>query len=59
MRVAVFMDWQNCYHCARRAFHDEHEPSRYGNVRTRAFAEMLVEKGDAGENPNAPGHLPR
>jgi hypothetical protein len=46
-RVAVFVDWQNCYHCAREAFHGEHDPSRYGNMRPKAFAEMLVEKGSA------------
>jgi uncharacterized LabA/DUF88 family protein len=46
-RVAVFIDWQNCYHLARLAFHKEDEPSRHGNVRPKAFAEMLVEKGDA------------
>jgi uncharacterized LabA/DUF88 family protein len=46
-RVAVFIDWQNCYHLARQAFHDENDPSRYGNVRPKAFAELLVEKGDA------------
>ena len=49
-RVAVFIDWQNCYHCAREAFHSEHEPSRYGNVRPKAFAEMLVEKGNFGDH---------
>lgn len=48
-RVAVFIDWQNCYHLAREAFHQEDEPSRYGNVRPRAFAEMLVGKGNAGD----------
>jgi uncharacterized LabA/DUF88 family protein len=49
-RVAVFIDWQNCYHCAREAFHAELDPSRYGNVRPKAFAEMLVEKGDPQDN---------
>ena len=44
-RVAVFLDWQNVYHCAREAFHDELEPSRYGNVRPGALAELLVSKG--------------
>jgi len=48
-RVAVFIDWQNCYHCAREAFQEEFDPSRYGNVRPKAFAELLVEKGTAGD----------
>jgi uncharacterized LabA/DUF88 family protein len=46
-RVAVFIDWQNCYHCAREAFHAEDDPSRYGNVRPKAFSQMLLEKGDS------------
>ncbi len=33
-RVAVYIDWQNVYHCAREAFHDEQaDPSRYGSAR--------------------------
>lgn len=48
-RAAVFIDWQNCYHCAREAFHDELAPSRCGNVRPKAFSEMLVEKGESGD----------
>ncbi|MGH2466172.1 MAG: NYN domain-containing protein, partial [Candidatus Limnocylindrales bacterium] len=48
-RVAVFIDWQNVYHCAREAFHDPlNDPSRYGSVRPRDFAQLLVEKGPAG-----------
>ncbi len=48
-RVAVFLDWQNVYHCAREAFHDpDNDPSRYGSVRPRAFAQLLVEKGTPG-----------
>jgi uncharacterized LabA/DUF88 family protein len=48
-RVAVFLDWQNVYHCAREAFHDEFDPSRYGSVRPRAFAELLTDKGQASD----------
>lgn len=48
-RVAVFVDWQNTYGCAREAFHSEFDPTRYGNVRLRALAELLTEKGDAGD----------
>ena len=48
-RVAVFLDWQNVYHCAREAFHDPlNDPSRYGSVRPKAFGELLMEKGPAG-----------
>lgn len=45
-RVAVFIDWQNIYNCAREAFHQQDDPSRYGNVRPKAFAELLVRKGN-------------
>lgn len=46
-RVAVFIDWQNVYHCAREAFHDLADPTRYGSVRPKAFSQLLVRKGDA------------
>lgn len=48
-RVAVYIDWQNCYHSARAAFHEEWEPSRYGNIRPKAFAEMLAQKQSAAD----------
>jgi hypothetical protein len=47
-RVAVFIDWQNVYHCAREAFHNPaDDPSRHGNLRPNAFAQLLAEKGPA------------
>jgi uncharacterized LabA/DUF88 family protein len=49
-RVAVYIDSMNCYNHAREAFHQPTDPSRYGELRPRAFAEMLVEKGDAGDS---------
>lgn len=45
-RIAVFIDWQNVYNCAREAFHEQDEPSRYGTVRPKAFAELLLRKGN-------------
>ena len=47
-RVAVFIDWQNCYNWARRAFHEDGDSSWCGQVRPKAFAEMLAEKGPSG-----------
>ena len=44
-RVAVFIDWQNTYHCFRDAFHRPGDPGRCGNVRPKAFAELLASKG--------------
>lgn len=45
-RVAVFIDWQNCYKAARQAFHDdEHDPAYIGNVRPEALASLLASKG--------------
>ncbi|HYM53498.1 MAG TPA: hypothetical protein VEW45_08515, partial [Candidatus Dormibacteraeota bacterium] len=47
-RVAVFYDWQNAYHCARDAFCNPDDPSRFGNFRPKAMAELLADKGPAG-----------
>ena len=48
-RVAVFYDWQNAYHCARSAFCDpDVDPSRFGNFRPLAMAELLADKGPSG-----------
>ena len=49
-RVAVFIDWQNCYHCVREAFHRETDSSPCGQVRPRALSELLAEKGPAGRS---------
>lgn len=46
-RVAVFFDWQNCYHLARLAFHHDSDPTRLGNFRPKAMAELLADKGPA------------
>lgn len=45
-RVAVFIDWQNTYHCFRDAFHQPDAPASYGNVRPKGLAELLVSKGE-------------
>lgn len=47
-RVAVFYDWQNCYHLAREAFCNETNPTRFGNFHPKAMAELLADKGPAG-----------
>jgi hypothetical protein len=44
-RVAVFIDWQNCYHCARDAFHSGGDSAHCGQLRPGAFAQLLAEKG--------------
>jgi hypothetical protein len=45
-RVAVFIDWQNCYHCAREAFHDpDTDPSYCGSIWPIKLAELLTSKG--------------
>lgn len=49
-RVAVFIDWQNCYGCARLAFHEPDAPSPCGQVRPKALAQLLAEKGPAGRS---------
>lgn len=41
----MFIDWQNCYGWARRAFHEEGDHSWCGQVRPLAFAQMLADKG--------------
>lgn len=45
-RVAVFIDYQNCYGWARRAFHDaRRDPPACGHVHPRALADLLVALG--------------
>jgi len=42
-RVAVFIDWQNCYHGARDAFADPGSPPELGEVDPVALARNLVD----------------
>jgi uncharacterized LabA/DUF88 family protein len=44
-RVAVFIDLQNSYHCARDAFIEEFAPSRLGNFSPLGLADLLASKG--------------
>lgn len=47
-RVGVFIDYQNCYNEARRAFHDpDNDPGEYGHFSPRGLADLMVamEKG--------------
>jgi len=50
-RVALFYDWQNCYHLAREVFCSDRDPTRYGNFWPKAMAELLASKGPAGPQP--------
>lgn len=46
-RIAVFVDLQNAYHCARDAFCGGlSAPSRFGNFSPIRMAELLAGKGD-------------
>lgn len=46
MRIAVFVDYQNVYHAARRAFHDRNAPPSSGQISPRKLAELLSLKHD-------------
>jgi NYN domain len=45
LRVAVFIDLQNCYECARTAFHAPGDPSYLGNMDLGRLARLLAGKG--------------
>jgi hypothetical protein len=47
LRVAVFIDLQNCYECARAAFHQPGDPSYLGNLDLMKLARRLAGKGPA------------
>jgi hypothetical protein len=44
-RVAVFIDYQNCYGCARAAFHTNTDPGWCGHFSPRRLANLLASKG--------------
>jgi len=44
-RVWVFIDSQNVYRDARRAFHGERDPARCGQIDPRRLADLLTERG--------------
>jgi len=44
-RVAVFIDYQNCYGWARRAFFGAGDPQLHGHFKPLRFAELLAGKG--------------
>ncbi len=45
-RVAVFIDYQNCYRIARELFHDhEIDPAHFGNLKPMQLANLLAGKG--------------
>ena len=46
-RVIVFMDWQNVYQGARRAFHDGGGRGTFGQVRPGGVGEMIAARGGA------------
>src|SRR6266699_3288681 len=43
-RVAVFIDYQNCYGIARRSFCDDSDPGIRGHLLPRALAHFLAGK---------------
>lgn len=46
-RVAVFVDYQNVYHCARKAFGDPStDPPTFGHVRPHRLALLLKQLGE-------------
>ena len=46
-RVAVFIDYQNVYHCAREAFGaPQHDPPTFGHVRPQRLALLLKQLGE-------------
>lgn len=50
IRVAVFMDWQNVYNAARRAFGWEAWPNEYGNFSPFKLARILAAGNERGRN---------
>jgi len=51
--VAVFIDWQNSYKCAREAFGWEEWPSEYGNYSPLRLARVLAEGNGRGRDGGA------
>lgn len=49
LRTWVFIDGQNCYHDARRAFYQEEDPRLCGQIDPMALGTLLVEKGTAND----------
>ena len=49
MRTAVFIDYQNVYHAARRAFHAKNDPSSFGQIEPRKLAELLCRRRPGGK----------
>lgn len=47
-RVALFIDYQNVYNDARRAFHDSTGPSRLGQIWPAALGEMIARRAHRG-----------
>lgn len=44
MRISVFIDYQNVYHSARRAFHERNSPPSFGQVSPLALAELVCNR---------------
>lgn len=51
MRVAVFIDYQNVYHAARRAFHAPNAPPSFGQISPRKLAALLHLKRNGEDSP--------
>src|SRR5438874_4804460 len=46
-RVAVFIDYQNCYSTARESFHQKGDRARFGQFSPRRLANLLAAKANA------------
>jgi uncharacterized LabA/DUF88 family protein len=57
LRTWVFIDGQNCYNDARRAFHHPRDSPQSGQIHPMKLAELLVQKGQA--NDGRPRELER
>ena len=43
MRISVFFDYQNVYHSARRAFHNQDAPPSFGQISPLSLAELICD----------------
>lgn len=48
MRIAVFIDYQNVYHSARRAFHTRNSPPSFGQISPLALAQLVCNRRTPG-----------
>lgn len=49
LKARVFIDGQNVYNDARRAFHSPRDPGWYGQYDPWKYGELLVQLGNEGD----------